>query len=210
MPLRETSTSAKNAASCASTDRDLKRTAKQPGRICDYTYAELKEFDVGEWKAAKYKGERIPTIEEVIDVNSAGQEVLYRVEKRPGNCRSVGEDSGGEEGPHQAGSRSSSSASTKMRASSAKSACRTSSAIGSSARKLKRSPKPGAPKIVPTPESVIQTVKKLGVDGVGLGVNTTRFGFITKGLHDAGIEFHLWTVDDPELAKYFLQYKPFD
>ena len=189
-------------------DGKLKRTAGQPGRICDYTCAELKKFDAGSWKAAKYKGEQIPTIEEVIDVIPPGKKFYIELKIGPeivAPLAKVLEAKKDQLQPEQIVIicfNKATCAECKKQLPNLK--CHW--LVGA---KVEKNPKPGAPKIVPTPESIVKTVKQLGVDGVGLGVNTTRFGQITKGLQEAGVEFHLWTVDKPELAKYFLQYKPF-
>ena len=189
-------------------DGKLKRTAGQPGRICDYTCAELKKFDVGAWKAAKYKGERIPTIEEVIDVIPPGKKFYIELKTGPeivAPLAKVFDEKKDRLKPEQIVIicfNQDTCLECKKQLPNLK--CH-----WLAGAEVAKSRKRGAPKIMRTPESVVKTVKELGVDGVGLGVNATRFGTLTKGLQDAGIEFHLWTLDDPELAKYFLQYKPF-
>ena len=47
-------------------DDDMMRIAGNPKSICDYTYDELISFDVGMHKGEKYRGERIPTLEEFL------------------------------------------------------------------------------------------------------------------------------------------------
>ena len=55
-------------------DTDLKRTTnieqRYPGRrsyaVKDTTWAEIKTLDAGSWKAAKYRGERIPTLSSLV------------------------------------------------------------------------------------------------------------------------------------------------
>jgi glycerophosphoryl diester phosphodiesterase len=51
-------------------DEDTRRVASQQPvrRVKESTLAELRELDVGAWKAAKYAGTRIPTLEEVLAV----------------------------------------------------------------------------------------------------------------------------------------------
>ena len=49
-------------------DKDTKRVADETLVVMDSSLAELKRLDVGSWKGATWKDERIPTLEEVIGV----------------------------------------------------------------------------------------------------------------------------------------------
>jgi len=49
-------------------DRDLKRVTGDPRRIEDVPLAELRKLDAGGWFAPAFAGERVPTLEEVIDL----------------------------------------------------------------------------------------------------------------------------------------------
>ncbi len=49
-------------------DDDLMRVASLNRRLRDITYSELKDIDVGSWFAPEFASERIPTLEEVIDL----------------------------------------------------------------------------------------------------------------------------------------------
>lgn len=49
-------------------DATVKRTTNGRGRVCDKTFAELRSLDAGSWFHRSYAGERIPTLEEVLDV----------------------------------------------------------------------------------------------------------------------------------------------
>ena len=49
-------------------DEKLERTAQAPGKVGDYPLAELKKLDVGRWKSDKYRGERIPTLVEALQL----------------------------------------------------------------------------------------------------------------------------------------------
>jgi glycerophosphoryl diester phosphodiesterase len=54
-------------------DERLDRTARAKGEVKNYTLAELKKLDIGGWRKKAHKGERILTLEEVLDV--VGQRV---------------------------------------------------------------------------------------------------------------------------------------
>ena len=48
-------------------DNDLKRTGGDPRAVRDLTLPELKRLDAGSWLDARFKSERIPTLEELAD-----------------------------------------------------------------------------------------------------------------------------------------------
>ncbi len=59
-------------------DATVDRTTTGKGKVIDLPLAELKTFDAGKWKDAKYTGEPIPTLEEVFA--SVGSRLWINVE----------------------------------------------------------------------------------------------------------------------------------
>jgi glycerophosphoryl diester phosphodiesterase len=49
-------------------DEDLKRTAGVHGQLRNFTLQELKRLEVGSWRKAAYRGERILTLEEALGI----------------------------------------------------------------------------------------------------------------------------------------------
>lgn len=49
-------------------DDSLSRTTNGQGKVSDFTLFEIKKLDAGEWKDAKFKGEKIPTLSEALDI----------------------------------------------------------------------------------------------------------------------------------------------
>ncbi|EJN0198507.1 TPA: glycerophosphodiester phosphodiesterase [Staphylococcus aureus] len=49
-------------------DETIDRTSDGKGRIADYTLSQLKSFDFGSYKDVAFKGERIPTLDEVLSL----------------------------------------------------------------------------------------------------------------------------------------------
>lgn len=49
-------------------DEKINRTTDGKGYVKDMTLAELRKFDCGSWFSEKWKGERIPTLDEVLEV----------------------------------------------------------------------------------------------------------------------------------------------
>lgn len=62
-------------------DAKLDRTTNGTGNVCDYTLEELKQLDAGSFMSPKFKGERIPSFAEFLDlIKEADYEVLLNVE----------------------------------------------------------------------------------------------------------------------------------
>lgn len=49
-------------------DGTLDRTTNGTGSVSNYTLAELKELDAGSWKSLRYRGEKIPTLREALEL----------------------------------------------------------------------------------------------------------------------------------------------
>jgi len=49
-------------------DAELEKTTNGKGTVNEKTLAELKELDAGSWFDARYKGERIPTVREILEL----------------------------------------------------------------------------------------------------------------------------------------------
>ncbi|WP_166825712.1 glycerophosphodiester phosphodiesterase [Thalassoroseus pseudoceratinae] len=49
-------------------DSTIDRTTNGSGRVTEWTLAELKKLDAGSWKDTRFKGERVPTLREALDV----------------------------------------------------------------------------------------------------------------------------------------------
>lgn len=50
-------------------DRTVNRTTNAKGKVEDFTIEELKKFDAGSWYKPQFKDEKIPTLEEVIQLS---------------------------------------------------------------------------------------------------------------------------------------------
>src|SRR3954471_8107407 len=63
-------------------DPTTRRTGDRDLDVAKSTFDELRKVDVGSWKNAKYKGEQIPTIDEVLAIVPPGK--LYFIEVKCG------------------------------------------------------------------------------------------------------------------------------
>jgi glycerophosphoryl diester phosphodiesterase len=58
-------------------DSTLERTTNGHGSIHDATLADLRKLDAGHWYDREFSGERIPTLEEILDFSRANDVVFY-------------------------------------------------------------------------------------------------------------------------------------
>jgi glycerophosphoryl diester phosphodiesterase len=64
-------------------DANTRRTAGVDSKVAELTLAELKELDVGKWKDAKFAGETVPTLAEVLATVPKGKRVFIEVKCGP-------------------------------------------------------------------------------------------------------------------------------
>lgn len=64
-------------------DANTKRVGGVDKKVIDQTFDELRTLDVGKWKDAKFAGEKIPTLEEMLATVPPGKRVLLEVKCGP-------------------------------------------------------------------------------------------------------------------------------
>ncbi|OYP28243.1 glycerophosphodiester phosphodiesterase [Rhodopirellula sp. MGV] len=177
-------------------DKNTKRTS--PGTpvlsVAGSTLAELQQVDVGAWKDAKYAGERMPTLDQVLETVPDGKQIFVEVK-----C-------GTEILPLLKPALENSSLKDEQIAI----ICFDKDVVRQ-ARKLMpqyrvnwlTSYKDGKP----TVESIIKTLQQTGATGVGskgdLSIIDQAF---VDTIREAGFEFHVWTVNEVSDAKAFASF----
>ena len=63
-------------------DATLNRTTNGQGAVHDMTLAELRKLDAGSWFGSEFAGERIPTLEEILEFSKKNDVVFY-LEMKP-------------------------------------------------------------------------------------------------------------------------------
>ena len=63
-------------------DEDVRRTTGAQGSIHEMTVAEVRRLDAGSWFASEYIGERIPTLEEILEF-ARRNDVVFYLELKP-------------------------------------------------------------------------------------------------------------------------------
>ena len=177
-------------------DASAKRTCGVDRKLADMTLAEVKELDAGSWKDEAWRGAKVPTLAEVlatippegeiyIELKSAGK-ILTRIRKiiKDSGCR-----------PEQLtfiSFKDRTIAAVKRHFPEHKAYWLTASAR-----------KDGRPKFA-TAEKLVAKLQKLGVDGVDI-----QHKLLTKemvdALHAANLSVHVWTVDDPAVARKLIR-----
>jgi len=64
-------------------DKSLKRTAGIDRLVAECTLAELRQLDVGSWKSLAFRGEKIPTLKELLAVVPAGKKIYLEIKCGP-------------------------------------------------------------------------------------------------------------------------------
>jgi glycerophosphoryl diester phosphodiesterase len=64
-------------------DQTVNRTTNGQGAVHDLTLADLRKLDAGSWFGSEFAGERIPTLEEILDFAKKNDVVFY-LELKPG------------------------------------------------------------------------------------------------------------------------------
>ncbi len=60
-------------------DGDLRRVGRRPGRIAEMSWKELSSVDVGSWFSPRFRGERIPLLEDVMDLLDGSAELHLEI-----------------------------------------------------------------------------------------------------------------------------------
>ncbi|MBE3584148.1 MAG: DUF1080 domain-containing protein [Limnochordaceae bacterium] len=62
-------------------DSTVNRTTNGSGSITSLTLEQIKQFDAGSWKGAQFAGERIPTLEELLELAKEKAQVLIEIKQ---------------------------------------------------------------------------------------------------------------------------------
>lgn len=176
-------------------DATTKRVAGTDLKVAGSTLDELRKLDVGKWKAEKFVGEKMPTLEEMLATVPAGKRVFVEVKCGPEAVPELDR---------------------VIRASKLKpeQTCVISFSADVIAAAKKARPDLQALWIVSlapknqkprTAEELIAKAKEINADGLDLSATPAvldkAFGAKVKG---AGLKLYVWTVNDAALAKQMI------
>ena len=179
-------------------DKTTKRTAGKDLNVSKSTLAELKKLDVGKWKDKRFTEERIPTLEEVIAIVPNGKRLIIELKV----------------GPEIVAPMKTVLKKSKLKPEQVLVISFNDKTIAESKRLLPKikahwltgyRPKKDNPPYTPTAKSIADTIRKCKADGLGSHGRRSVFDkqFINS-LGENGVkEFHVWTIDDPDDARYY-------
>ena len=181
-------------------DDNLKRTCGADLAISSLTLRELKEYDAGIWKGEAWRFTRIPTLREVLESMPAYGEIYIELKSvgpivealktlfrsgpwRPEQLTFIAFDEA-------------TIAEAKKQFPNHNAYWLCGSAIGNTpeTRRAERSP-----------EELVAKLKELGVDGVDICESEFLSSAYADALHAEKFGFHVWTVDDPAVAKHLVE-----
>lgn len=179
-------------------DKTTGRTAGEDVVVAEATLAELKALDVGQWKGPQFAGEKIPTLHQVIATVPEGKWLIIELKTGPEIVEPVRQVLADTRFP---GEQVCIISFNEQTIAEAKRQMPHIKAHWLTGYKQQNDTAPW----LPTANEVAETVKRLGVDGLGTDkdrqVVTAEF---LAELRKQGVpEFHVWTVDEPKDARFF-------
>ncbi len=180
-------------------DDNTKRTAGEDHKVAQSTLKQLRQLDVGAWKSPKFRGQHIPTIEEVLSIVPDGKKILIEIKCGPEivpQLKKVLADASLE--PEQTIVIAFNEAvviAVKKQIPNIKVYW----LVGYKQDKVTR-------RWSPSLSEVLAALQRTGADGLDTQANQAVVNEkFARAIRDAGYELHTWTVDDPKVARYFQQ-----
>jgi glycerophosphoryl diester phosphodiesterase len=181
----------------AAHDKDTERTAGKKLLVTRAAFDELRALDVGSWKGPQWRGERMPTMEEVLAIVPADKKIVLDIKSGPEivepMARRIESSSLSPEQIMVISFNEDVVAESKKRL----------PAIRAHWLSSYKEQEDG--RLAPTREQVAETIRRTGADGFGSKADTSHFDaeFIDY-LRESGCrEFHVWTVNEPKLARFY-------
>jgi glycerophosphoryl diester phosphodiesterase len=182
-------------------DKTTERTTGVAGRVAEMTQDALRALDAGRWKGEKFVGERLPLLEEQLALIQAGRGMLIELKSGP------------EIVPEFA---------RVVRASGVATSAITVISFNAATLRAVRRELPNhrtlhvvgfkpvgerTPSAPPSPslESLVAGAMAAGFTGLDLQHTWPLTTQDAESVRAAGLELHVWTVDDPDVARRWVQ-----
>ena len=184
-------------------DGDTKRAAGVKHVIVETPFAELRKLDVGAWKNEKYRGEKIPTFAEIAETIPDGKKFIIELKVGPEIVAPLKEEL----------------AKTDLEDEQILIICFNEKTVAECKKLLpnlkchwltgyKKDEKTGEFK--PSLAEVVATLERSHADGLGTQGEMKHVDaeFLEDLCDEGHCEFHVWTIDDPKVARYYQKLKP--
>jgi glycerophosphoryl diester phosphodiesterase len=178
-------------------DVDTQRVAGERRVVKQSTFVELHSLDVGSWKGERWRGERIASLEQVLAIVPTGKKLVVELKDGPEIVEPLGVEL----------ARSTIATENILIISlvdETSAACRR-QLPHEKQHWLSGYNRHESGGWRPTADEVIATIQRVGAAGFGSLALPEHFdGEFVGKLRAAGIdEFHVWTVDDPDVARFY-------
>ena len=175
-------------------DDNTRRTTGVDRKVADQTLADLRQLDAGRWKDARFAGEKIPVLDEVIETIPPGKRLVIEVKCGPEIIPALRQSLARSGRPDRdfliiAFSHSTLHAIKKTLP-------RIEVYWLSGFRKDE-----AAGGFLPTARELISRAKAAGFEGINLSYKGPVDAAFVRQVKDAGLKCYAWTVDSPEEAR---------
>lgn len=180
-------------------DKDTKRTTGQNLSIKDSTLDELRKLDAGSWKGTRWKGEKLPTLDEALATVPEGGRCFIEIKVGPEAFPAVTKSvKASRLKPNQL-------AIISFKAETVAEAKRQLPEI--EAYYLSGFKKDKATgEWTPTIDKLIAEAKAVRADGLDLSYEGPLNRDLVRRIQNAGLKFYVWTIDDPKIARQYLDW----
>jgi glycerophosphoryl diester phosphodiesterase len=181
-------------------DKTTPRTTGQPGVVAELTLAELRALDAGTWKDPRFRGERLPTLDEQLTRIPAGKRMLVELkvgpEVVPALARSLA----------RCGATPATVTLISFNAATLREIRRVLPAFRTLYLMGYKAPAAGDPKAKAPPriDDVIAEARAAGFTGLDLQHTWPLTPGDVARIRAAGLELHVWTVDDLAVARRWI------
>jgi glycerophosphoryl diester phosphodiesterase len=180
-------------------DPDTKRTTGVAHKIKDTPFDVLRTLDAGKWKGAKWAGEKLPTLAEVLVTIPVGKRCFIEIKVGPEAVPAVAK------AVRDSGKKPEQMCVISFRADTLAEAKRQMPELKAYfLANFKEDKKTGEWK--GDIDDFIATAKKVLADGLDLGLEGPVYATVAKKVKTAGLAFLVWTVDDVAVAKRMIEW----